>query len=133
MLTRFNPFECSICGETGWLVFTSGVCWGHLRGVHFKVKMQVIDLNPCLECYSSVGVFSCILMVETGHLISLCISNFIFYFIYKLIISYNFHSTFNIFLRNIWGYLGLPWSLGWDFLWRRLRAVPCISLRTALS
>ena len=61
MLTHFNPFQCSICGETGWLVFTSGVCGGRLRGVNFKVKMQVIDLNPCLEFFSYRGVFSRIL------------------------------------------------------------------------
>ena len=78
-------------------------------GVKFKVKMQVIDLNPCLECCSSGDVFSRLLLVETGYLVSLYISNFIFYFIYKLI-SFNFHSNFNIFLRNILGYLGLLWS-----------------------
>ena len=133
MLTHLNPFQCSICGEAGWLVFTSGVCAGRLRAVNFKVIMQVIDLNPCLECCSSGGVFSRTLMVETGHLVSLYISNFIFYSIYKLIISCNFHSNFNIFLRNIWGYLRLPWNLGWGFLWQRLTAVPCISLRTAPS
>ena len=97
MLTHFNPFHCSICGETGWLIFTSGVCGGRLRGVNFKVKMHVIDLNPSLECCSSGGVFSGISMVETGYLVSLHLSNFIFYFIYKLIISFNFHSKFNIF------------------------------------
>ena len=59
--------------------------------------------------------------VETGYLVSLYIRNFIFYFIYNFIISFNFHSNFNIFLRNIWGYLGLQWSLEWDFLGRRLR------------
>ena len=32
-------------------------------------------------------------------------------------ISFNFRSNFNIFLRNSWGYLGLPWSLGRDSLW----------------
>ena len=87
--------------ETGWLVFTSEVCAGHLRGVNFKVKMQVIDLNLSLECCSSRGVFSNILMVETGYLVSLYVSNFIFYFIHKLIISFNFHSNCNIFLRNV--------------------------------
>ena len=133
MLTHFNTLQCSICGETGWLIFTSVVCGGRLRGVNFKVKMQVINLNPCLECCSSGGVFSHILMVETGYLVSLYIDNFIFYFICKLIISFNFHSNFDIFLRNIWGYLGLLWSLGWDFLWQRLMAVPCISLQAAPS
>ena len=133
MLTHFNPFQCSICGETRWLVFTSEVCGGRLCGVNFKVKMYVIDLYLCLECCLSGGVFSRILLVETGHLVSLYISNFKFYFIYKLTISFNFHSNFNIYLRNIWGYLELPWCLGRDFLWRRLTAVPCISLRAAPS
>ena len=97
MLTHFNQFQCSIC------CFTSAE-WGE-------------------KCCSSGGVFCRILLVETGYLVSLYISNFIFYFIYNFIISFNFHSNFNIFLRNIWGYLGLPWSLGWDFLWTRLRLV----------
>ena len=79
MLTHFNPFQCSICGETGWLVFTSRVCGGRLRGANFKVIMQLIDLNLCLECCSSGGVFFGILMVETGHLVSLYISNFSVY------------------------------------------------------
>ena len=69
------------------------------------------------------GVFCRILLVETGYLVSLYVSNFIFYFIYDFIISFSFHGDFNIFLRNIWGDLGLPWSLGWDFLWRKLRLV----------
>ena len=81
MLTHFNPFQCSICGETGWLVFTSWVCGGRLRGVNFKVKMQVINLIPCLECYFSGGVFSYTLMVETGHLVSLYVSNFKFLYV----------------------------------------------------
>ena len=133
MLTHFNPFQCSICVETGWLVFTSGVCGEGLRGMNFKVIIQIIDLNSWLECWSTRGIFSRILIMETCHLVSLYISNFIFYFICKLIISCNFHSNFNIFLRNIWGHLGLLWSLGCDFLWRRLTAVPCISFRTAPS
>ena len=58
--------------------------------------------------------------VETGYLVSLYIRNFIFYVIYNFRISFNFHSNFNIFLRNIWGYLGRPWSLRWCFLWRTL-------------
>ena len=101
MLTHFNQFQCSICLETGWLFFTSGV-WN-------------VALLESVICG--------ILLVETCYLVSLYISNFIFYFIYNFIISFNFHSNFNIFLRNIWGYLGLPWSLGWDFLWRKLRLV----------
>ena len=42
-------------------------------------------------------------------------------YLYNFIISFNFHSNVNIFLRNIWGYLVLPWSLGCVFLWRMLR------------
>ena len=132
MLRHFNPFQCCICGETGWLVFTHRGCGGCLKRVNFKVKMQVIDLNPCLECCTSGGVFSRILMVETGYVVSLYISNFISYFIYKLIILFNFHSNLNIFLRNIWGHVGLSWSLGWDFLWQSLMAVPCIFMWAAL-
>ena len=101
MLTHFNPFQCSICGETGWLIFTNGVSRVRLWGVNFQVKMQVIDLYLCLECCSSRGVFSRIPLVETGYLVSLYRSNFMFSFIYIFIISFNFCSNFNIFLRNI--------------------------------
>ena len=96
-LTHYNQFQCSICWETGWLVFTSGV-WNVALAEEFFA-------------------------VETGYLVSLYISNFMFYFIYNFIISFNFHSNFDMFLRNIGGYLGLLWSLERDFLWIRLRLV----------
>ena len=62
--------------------------------------MLANDLHLCLECCSSGGVFSRILLVETGHLVSLYISSFIFYFIYNFIISFSFYSNFNIFLKK---------------------------------
>ena len=64
-LTHYNQFQCSICWETGWLVFTSGV-WNVALAEEFFA-------------------------VETGYLVSLYISNFMFYFICEFIISFSFH------------------------------------------
>ena len=82
---------------------------------------RILQLAYCFASGSQTYYVCRIFLLETGYLFSLYINNFVIYFIYNFIISFNFHGNFNIFLRNIWEYLGFPWSLGRGFLWRRLR------------
>ena len=107
------------------LCFLCRLCYHILTNSNAPFVEKQVDWFLLVGCGMLLfrSVFRRILLVGTGYLVSLYISNFVFYFIYNFIISFNFHSNFNISLRNIWGYLRLWWSLGWYFLWGRLRLV----------